>query len=230
MSNGVKVIPFDESSEAEEVYVSNIRQVSSISPLTPRIKRVWFSSHDYDKGCPKIVSESRRHAFVSTPGSRVIMNHFQLDVSYQKYFKQRFSIRETVRFVVHNSFSYTNHLRAVVFPSSVEEIGERAFFSARISDQSHSAKIRSWRKSEIFSFYQSALESIEIPSNVEEVGACTFNECENLRSVEYLSKSKIWFEGDAFSNCPLLSGFRINDWKSKRKIFRILRLWSNVGL
>lgn len=53
-----------------------------------------------------------------------------------------------------------------------------------------------------FSFFSTALESVDIPSNVEKIGDHAFFGCRNLRSVKYQGDKRLIRIGkDAFSNC-----------------------------
>lgn len=90
----------------------------------PKMRRVFGSSAKY---FPKIDAGESSLKYVSTVGSLVIVNHFPLELAYQHSFSRQFFIRETTRFVGDHSFNQNISIKIVVFPSSVELIGDLAF-------------------------------------------------------------------------------------------------------
>lgn len=113
------------------------------------------------------------------------MNHFLLDVSYQQLFRQRFIIRETVRFVGNYSFMFNQMIRTVIFTSSVEGIGYLSFYNCSNLRFIHFKSNYKLKTIGNCSFCQSGIETIEIPSSIEEIGECAFSKCENLRSATF---------------------------------------------
>lgn len=127
--NNVNSLSFDESSEIMQIYSSVIRQCKSIFNLPPKIKIVQSSVNCslIFKGAPKIISEKKGEMFVSTSGSRVIVNNYPYEIVYQQSFRQKYFIRETTRLVGAHSFYYNRNVISVVIPSSVEFIGHSSF-------------------------------------------------------------------------------------------------------
>lgn len=182
-------ISFDESSEITGVPVSFTGRCKSVFYLPPRIKRVLSSLSN--QNFPKIVSERDCQRFVSTAGSRVIMNHFPLDIIYQHSLKQRYIIRETVQFVGRYSFIRNQSIVSVVFPSSVENIDAYAFYGCCNLRFIRFKKYSKLRVIGNHSFRSTAVESVDIPANVEEIDNYAFDECNNLRSIRFSEDSKL---------------------------------------
>lgn len=181
-------VSFERSSEITCVPLSFIGQSKSTFFLPPKVKRVLCSEPKYSQ---KIILESSYQRFVSTLGSLVIMNHFPLELAYQHLHTHRCYIRETVLFVGDYSFYYNQSVTSVVFPSSIEYIGDSAFCNC--TNLQH-IRFKKGCKLLIIgkrSFSFSALESIDIPSDVEEIEDSAFYCCTNLRSVTFQWDSKL---------------------------------------
>lgn len=204
----LKSISFDENSEVEEVYLSFIRQVSSIFTLPPRIKRVRCPDLIFINKykCPAIVCRKGGHKFVSTAGKSVIMNYFPLDVACQQSRRERFTIRETVRFVGDFSFSFNKSIRSVVFPSSVECIFDFSFYMCSNLRFIHFKNNSRLKKIGNSSFLKTNVERLAIPSSVEEIGHSAFSNCWNLISVAIPEDSKLKIIGcSSFSHLAIES-------------------------
>lgn len=185
------IMSFDESLEATDVDISLIRQCRSVFTLPPRIKRVRYERDYFAGNFPKIACENGQQRFVSTAGSRVIMNHFPLELAYQLSFAHKFSIRETIRFVGRSAFLDNKTVRTVVFPSSVEYIGKSGFngcCSLRFIKFRRNSRLK---KIGEFSFRSTTLESVDIPSSVEEIGEYAFESCSELRTVTFSDDSNL---------------------------------------
>lgn len=185
------IITFDESSEITTIPVWFIGCYRSTFTLPPLTKRVLGSSIRVTPFFPMIYLEMSDQRFVSVAESRVIMNHFPLELVYQHSFWQKYFIRESVRFVSSCSFNWNMSIRTVIFLSSVESIGDYAFWNCH-----NLWFIRFKRNSRLkiigeCSFFPTSLESIDIPSKVEEIGRKAFCSCKKLRSVRYVNEMKI---------------------------------------
>ena len=100
------------------------------------------------------------------------------------------------------AFSGCDKLKSIVLPVSLEAIGERAF-----SDCTSLGEVKlSKRLQQIgdYCFDDCAIQYIDIPESVMEIGAFAFHECEQLKQVElHAGLTKI--DMAAFSKCSKLS-------------------------
>lgn len=181
-------ISFEESSEITCVPLSFIGRCSSIFVLPPKIKRVLGSN---PLNFPKIKSIMHDRMFVSTTESLVMMNHFPLEVAYYHSLRKKCFIRETVRFVGDYSFSWNKRISSIIFPASVEYIGNYSFYECR------NLKFISFRKNSRLkiigkdSFYRTAIKSVDIPSNVIEIGDSAFGSCLYLKQITFQDYSRL---------------------------------------
>jgi len=100
------------------------------------------------------------------------------------------------------AFSGCDKLKSIVLPVPLEEIGERAF-----SDCTSLGKVKlSKRLQQIgdYCFDDCAIQYIDIPESVMEIGAFAFHECEQLKQVE-LHAGLTRIDMAAFSKCSKLS-------------------------
>lgn len=209
-------ISFDESSEITGVSASLIGCCRSVFFLPPKAKRIICSYQTY---FPKIISETSGQRFLSTAGNQVIMNHFPLELAYQHSPQHQFFIRETIRFIGCWSFFSNMNIRKVVFPSSIESIGDYSF-SRCVNLRSVRFKKNSRLKTIGYqSFESTAIDSVDLPLTVEKIGKWAFCECRNLELVTFHEDSKLEIIGDgAFYNCKSLWSVRYLNKSKIRKI------------
>lgn len=226
----VKIMSFAESSAIETVDVTCISRQGSIFILPPKIKRVHITRFRCNCIFPKIIIENDNHKFVSTAGVRMIMNHFPLELAYQHSSRKMFFIRETVRFIGDFSFCSNERIKSVVFPSSVEYIGDSSFYLCR-----NLKFIRFMKNSKLktlcnCSFHSTAVELIEIPSSTEIIGGYAFFNCHNLRFLAFARNSRLKIIGvlafestaiesvDIPSNVEKIGNFTFSRFNNLRKI------------
>lgn len=198
----IKIMSFDESSEITDVDISLIKQIELVFNLPPRIKRINGRVYLKRRNNPKIIADKSDQRFVSTAGCYEVMNNFPFELAYKKAFSHRLFIRETTRFIGAMALFSNSSIGSVIFPSSVEYIGDYSFKNCdrlRFIDFKKNSKLKKFGKS---SFSTTSIESIVFPPNVEEIGECPFFRCIHLRSIAFQDRSKIRIIGkDAFADC-----------------------------
>jgi hypothetical protein len=107
------------------------------------------------------------------------------------------------------AFSCCDALRVIQIPSSVEEIGERAFEHCITLDDvrigcrfpgAEASRLRVIGRRAFRECFQ--LSVIEIPTSVEEIGEMAFADCRKLQEVRIGVRSKLrLIEEDAFRHC-----------------------------
>lgn len=183
-----KIISFYEQSEISGVPASLIGSCTSIFILPPRTKRVLCSGPTF---FPKIVSDKCNQRFISTIWSHIIMNHFPLEHAYQHSSRNRCFIREFVRFVGDWSFLANQSIKSVVFPSSVEIIGNSSFRECANLQFIGFKKNSRFKTIDNRAFQLTDLTSVDIPSNVERIECFAFSSCSNLKSITFHEVSRL---------------------------------------
>lgn len=187
----VNSISFDEQSEITVVPAWIIRKCRLIFVLPPRIKRIQSIKPSFFSNRPKIVPGNCDQRFVSTCGSHITMNNFPLELVFPIKYRKRYIIRETTRFISSKAFEYNNNINFVVFPSSVECIGDFSFNwckNLRFIKFKRNSKLKRIGKS---SFSSTAIKSADIPANVEVIEDSSFAGCEDLKSITFSKDSRL---------------------------------------
>jgi len=110
-----------------------------------------------------------------------------------------------------SSFESCMFLQSITIPSSVDEIGTRVFarcVNLREVVLNDGIKRIGWYPNGSGSFSNcTSLQSITLPSTVEQIGTITFNNCKNLQEV-VIYNEKIQIGNKAFTNCSSLERFK----------------------
>lgn len=190
-SSNANIISFRDSSKIAEVEIPFIKLCKSIFILPLSIKRIEWSFFTQVRNNPKIVAQKGCQRFVSTAGSRMIMNHFPFELAYQHSFRKKIFIREVVKIIGYCSFLYNMSITSVVIPSSVEYIDDYAFCDCERLRNIHFKHNSKLRVIGSCSFFSVAAESIVIPPSVVSIRKCAFRYCYHLKSVTFLENSKL---------------------------------------
>ena len=110
------------------------------------------------------------------------------------------TIPEGVTSIGASAFDFCFSLAEIELPTTLEVIGERAFYACPVKSISIPSSVREIGKS---AFSMSAIESISIPASVEVIGEYAFQRCEMLASVE-LNEGLKTIGMCAFDNCTSL--------------------------
>ncbi len=93
-----------------------------------------------------------------------------------------YSVPEGVRKIPDGAFSINCDLNTIIFPSTLEEIGESAFSFSDITSITIPERVTNIGK-EAF-VYSSSLKMISLPKNLTSVGARAFDGCNNLKVIK----------------------------------------------
>ncbi len=115
-------------------------------------------------------------------------------------------IKEGTVDIAEYAFRYCKSLTGVEIPSSIIEIGQRAFFNSGLESVTfaENAKISAINNYGVFE--ETEITSITIPDSVTDIGMYVFENCSDLSCIIFGENSKLKTIGDyAFSNCALSS-------------------------
>ncbi len=101
------------------------------------------------------------------------------------------------------SFRQCSNLKYVYIPSSVVNIGERAFQICGKLSKVEFAENSRLLKIEDFAFWMSGIANIELPENIESIGEGAFENCNNLSKIVIPDTVRI-IEKSAFMSCQNL--------------------------
>lgn len=86
------------------------------------------NSYDYIEKSATITIHCSKNQFISVMRKKNIMNLHPFEHLYDDSSRSRMFFRETIRIIGKCSFGLYNSLTSLVFPPSVEIIGDAAFF------------------------------------------------------------------------------------------------------
>lgn len=179
------IIKFGEYSCIEWIPISFIVLCKQEFYLPPMIKRISMDTNTKPEKMPKIILTSNSNKYLSVNRKNEIMNIQPLEIVSTNSDKSRHILRETIRIIGNNSFESNKKLRKVVFPPSVEKIGNYAFYhctNLRIIIFKGVSKLRSIGAG---AFFKAAVEELAFGPSLEEIGNLAFGECHSLVSVSF---------------------------------------------
>lgn len=189
-----KIISFSKSSEIAVISSNLFTLCESKFVFPPKIKRICHNLLACHK-LPLIKYENANH-FVSATNNTIFLNHFPLELIWQNSNKKRHIIRETIRVIGSGAFGKNNNITKVIFPSSVETIGDYAFYvccSLNAVFFKRNSKLKSIGN---FAFYYTNVKKIQFPASLEEIMRNAFGRCHNLSSISFPNDSKLRIVGD----------------------------------
>lgn len=184
LSNTIRCISFDESSEIVELPTSFIIYCCySVFTFPPKIKHIR-SDHNSNFQGPRYVID-KDNKFITTTRGRILMNNFPLELLRNNISNKRLFIRETTRIISHGAFISNKNIKHVTIPASVEEISDKAFYGctslAFVSFRGNS-KLKNINE---YAFNSTAISHFHFPLMVVEIGEFAFNGCKNLLSLSF---------------------------------------------
>lgn len=183
-----EMISFDDSLEVELVPTSLILFSRSSFILPPKVKRISciLMTNEWP-----VVKLEQKNEYVSVVGKNNIMNKHPLEQLSVFYMKSRLRIRETVRFISSHSYSNSVSVKIVIFPSSIEKIGNFAFAGC-LNLEAIKFKINSKiDEIGISAFSETPLKKIDFPSNLICIRKRAFYNCQNLHSISFPRDSSL---------------------------------------
>ncbi|KAL9178713.1 hypothetical protein ACHAXT_003844 [Thalassiosira profunda] len=110
-------------------------------------------------------------------------------------------LNDGLKTISDSAFGYCWQLRSISFPSTLESIGEMAFFRTGLQEVVLKEGLK---VVDCGAFAECSLESIRMPSTVDEIGGSAFKDCCDLKSVALASGLK-HIDYDAFKGCTSLA-------------------------
>lgn len=158
----------------------------------------WDCSSLQSIAIPSTVSEIGRSAFEGCNSLREVV--FSDSSKMKKTALTAYLIKDGLKKIEDNTFSDCKSLESITLPSTLTEIGERAF--DRCKKLTEVELKEGLQKINQRAFYENkSLKRIVIPRTVNSIGSMAFKGCTNLRKVTL--KHKIKTMGDnVFEDCP----------------------------
>ncbi|MDE6579745.1 MAG: leucine-rich repeat domain-containing protein, partial [Ruminiclostridium sp.] len=101
-----------------------------------------------------------------------------------------------------SAFSYSDHLRSVKLPDTIEDIGLKTFYDCK---KLKTAELpRSLKRIGMLAFFGSGLQSVKLPDGLEKIEKSAFHCCFDLKNVDF-GKGSPLIEDNIFENCPIIS-------------------------
>lgn len=200
----IDTISFDSSSEVAYIPLSFVFSCRVRFILPHSIKRLRYDSFKIINK-PKITIDGKSD-FISVTKERNIMNNHPLEIVCNELKRTNICIRETTRVIGIKSFYKNPKIRKIVFPSSVEIIGEFSFIRCQNLNEIIFKGRSNLRKIGGAAFFRTSLESVDFPSTLEEIGNFSFNGCVKLKSITFPKESRLKYIGEnAFESISIKS-------------------------
>lgn len=161
---------------------SDILWANGRSRLLNLIRRIKTNGEPYK--IQTYLKHDKNNKYVTIRKKINIINNYPLEFVSDFCHQSRIYIRETAK-LIGSAYNHHQKVCSVVFPSSVEIIGQNAFFCCN-NLKIITFKGRS-RLQEIgnYAFCCTNIKKIKFPASLKKIGYSSFFECENLSSISF---------------------------------------------